>query len=812
MRTTSHFTQTEDGRIWTGGSTLGYYDGSAWHPVKTPWKAGEIDVNTMQSCSGNGLLIATMANGIFMLKNGEWTQFTVNDGLADNHVRFIKALSNGMILASGQLGLSVFDGISWDSSALPEDLNNYGLITNIEESTDGRIWFQTTKGTIAFYPDRNPPAVTLLSPAETVHHPGDVIFAWQGRDAWQNTLPENLSYSWNTDSEKWTSFTHRNSVQLTAIPPGTHTFQLRVRDTNLNISKPVLHTFTVIPPVYRQTWFLISLTIFILLILFAIYQNIHLKKLRIDTLNHQLEIERIEANRKQELQNLRLRIFTNISHEFRTPLTLIISPLHHLLTQSIPEKYRTTLELIQRNSERLLRLINQLLDMRKLEESELTLNLSHAELKPFLTDITDAFHYSFEKKNITFNLSVPENLQLDFDRDKLDKAVFNLLSNALRFTPDSETISLTAEAKDKTLFLCVEDTGPGIPEHNLPHIFDCFHQASESSAGGTGIGLYMVREYMRLHEGEAKAENTPEGGARITLTMPVRNAQTTEKKPIEPTTVKKKSAAKPVESEEDTVTIPNAPLILVVEDTEDLRTFITNQLKTNYRVLSAPNGKEGFELAKKEIPDLIISDVMMPVMDGLELCNAVRNEELTAHIPLIMLTARSAEEHQLEGLQTGADDYIPKPFNVDILLLKIHNQLETRRRLRERFDVNQSKTDNIQVTELSLTSIDEQFLQKAVAAVENHIDEEGINADTLAEELSVSRTQLYRKIKALTDQSVNIFIRTVRMKRAAQLLKDPGLTISEIALSLGYIDQSYFARCFKKQYNLSASDYREKNI
>lgn len=539
----------------------------------------------------------------------------------------------------------------------------------------------------------------------------------------------------------------------------------------------------------------------------------------------------IELNKRVQLVNqLKLRFFTNISHEFRTPLTLILGPIDHLIQSwRGDEDVRNTLKLINRNAQRLLHLINQLMDFRKVETGKLELKVSKGDIAGFLQELYSSFTQLACQRQIDYEFHAERFTgQQWFDHEKLENVVFNLLSNAFKFTPEKGRITLSvvyaphAENGQEQILIKVSDTGVGIAPEHQTHIFKRFYQADNPVAikqRGSGIGLSLAKELVLAHRGHISVESEPGKGSTFIVRIPCSRESFTDKEVAnEPFRSKanlngqlnnltEALAAETIgHDDHDQVMDPkvgNKPVILVAEDNYDLRKFISEYLRKDYRIIETENGKEAYEKAKIFNPELIISDVMMPEMDGLELCSRIKNNILTSHIPVILLTARASVENWIEGLETGADDYIPKPFNISILEARIRNMIETHNNLKKIFRQNLVP----EPTEVTSTSVDEQFLRKAISVVEEHYADSEFGVEAFVEKMSVSRSLLHKKLSAITDQSAGDFIASIRLKKSASLLRAKSGNISEIAYEVGFNDPKYFSRIFKKYFGVSPSEY-----
>jgi signal transduction histidine kinase/DNA-binding response OmpR family regulator len=537
------------------------------------------------------------------------------------------------------------------------------------------------------------------------------------------------------------------------------------------------------------------------------------QKQEILTINEELSIR---AEELKELDNVKSQFFTNISHEFRTPLTLIIGPLESLLQNPNAKEFNYEYELMLKQAKRLLTLINQLLELSKLQKSMMKLQLTSDNINIFIRTLVSAYSSFALELNVKLNFSdkLPEQ-EIWFDKDKLEKIVTNLITNALKFTKSNGTVDVTIQESENGDFIeiIVSDNGVGIEPEQLMHIFDPFYQAEYSTNNkleGTGIGLALVKELTQLHHGNIHVKSIPAQGSEFIVTFPTNKAVYNEEEfQIQPLEYELNKQAILFENEE--VITPSTEnhkkdntIILLVDDNADMRNFIRNSLEKEFHIIDAINGSEGFEMALKNIPDLIVADIMMPVMNGLELTRLVKSNELTSHIPVILLTAKATTNSKLEGLDTQADDYITKPFNMNELTIRIRNLIITRKKLREKY----SKNIVMYPTEIVAASIDERFLQKALHIVEENLGESEFNIEMFSQRLNMSRTQVHRKLTALTGQSATEFIRSLRLKRAAQLLRQKSGSVSEIAYQTGFGNLSYFTKTFKELFGIAPSEYK----
>jgi signal transduction histidine kinase/ligand-binding sensor domain-containing protein/DNA-binding response OmpR family regulator len=599
-------------------------------------------------------------------------------------------------------------------------------------------------------------------------------------------------------------------VTYTNLDPGKYTFKVKTQNGSLTSSERILN-IEILPPFWKTP--LAYLLYFISIIgALAMARWILLERER---MNFRLEQERREAQQLHELDLMKIKFFTNVSHEFRTPLTLMLTPLEGLLNSIQADSgIRNQLSLIHRNAKRLLNLVTQLLDFKKMEVEETEYTPERGDIVQFIREIAHTFSDLSERKKIAFSFqSDAETRYTLFDQEKLSRIMYNLLSNAFKFTPEAGQIGvrLNVVEQEETHYLqiSVSDSGIGIPTEDQPKVFDRFFQHNLPSHivnGGSGIGLSITREFVKLHNGTIEVKSEVGAGSTFTILMPLVDAPGTAGA-VE-------VAAVNYDSQEDAGEWNSVnkdrkrPILLLVEDNDEFREYMRETLQKEYQIHEAPNGKLGLEMTMELIPDLIVSDVMMPEMDGMELCRNVKTDTRVSHIPVILLTARAEDEQQLQGYETGADAYITKPFRLDILLVRIRNLIKRRELVQKQFQQH----IKVQPSEIAIRSVDEAFISKAVKVVEDNISNAEFTVEELSSEMAMSRMYLYKKLLSLTGKTPVEFIRIIRMRRAASLLEKSQLTISEIAYQVGFNNPKYFARLFKDEFKVLPTEYRKKEI
>lgn len=798
-------------------------------------------------CTRNGLNLMDRSNNTFR-------HFTTTDGLPSNSVHGIVEDKNGNLWLSSKNGISKLtlkniQGIhQFDFS-----FTNYSITDGLQGkefnqlaalcASDGEIFFGGPDGLNAFYPDEIKEDTTVgkmiftdfkifnksvpyghdydnrILLEKPIFNTDKISLKYHENSftiefiALNYFFPEKNVYSYKLEGfdNSWIkSEGNKNSATYTNLTNGTYIFRVKEIKGN-STGKEISLKIVVLPPFWKSWIAYIIYAILIFLILIFLRRLI----LITERINMRIEHERLEAQHIHEIDTLKIKFFTNISHEFRTPLTLIMAPVEKLLAELKEKPEAKYLKLIEQNARRLLLMVNQLLDFRKLEVQGFNYNPSLGDIVAFLAETVSSFNNLSEQKHIqlVFRTKIKE-LNTFFDKDKLEKIMFNLLSNAFKFTPGYGKVSVTLKIKalnndpfnseKNMLVIKVEDTGIGIPEDKIEKIFTRFFQVDSTGQveKGTGIGLSLVAEFVKLHEGEIFVTSEIGKGSCFKVLLPIINSGIPPGSAIEvETELYQKQYV--VAEKNEIPTAPERPVLLIAEDNDDLRFYLKDNLLQKYQIYEASNGEEALRIITGTVIDLIISDIMMPVMDGIELCRRVKSDRTICHIPLILLTARSSEQQQLEGLSTGADDYITKPFNFQLLEAKISNIINLRRNARQLF---KSKI-RIEAKDITVTSLDEQFMHKAFELVEKNMAVTDYSVEAMSKDMGMSRTLLYKKILALTGRPPLEFVRTLRLKRAALLLTKSQLNVSEIAFQVGFNDPKYFSKHFKNEFGVLPSKY-----
>lgn len=797
----------------------------------------------------------------FDKKTGRFLHYTVKDGLPNNVICSMFEDSKQHIWLSTHYGISKFNPVekkftnyySFDGLQSNEFYRAAGF-----QAPDGEIYFGGIKGITYFHPEEiidRPktltPYITDFYVFEKSIHQGDLSGKYEivdttVMDAKQFTLtyqdnafslefsvldfsnPERILYEYQLEglNPNWTTTPPGMSrISFTNLNPGRYTLNFRAKDNDY-VSPTRQVSIWITPPWYQTSGAYILWGFLTVLLIYGISFFIYSR------IRHRQEM--MKREHAEQINEAKLQFFINISHEIRTPMTLIINPLEKLLSEDREPGHQKTLQMIYRNAQRILRLINQLMDIRKIDKGQLMMKCRETDMVGFINDLMEHFSYQANKKNIQFKfIHREDHLKVWVDLNNFDKVVFNILSNAFKYTPDNGEISVELTTGNNENFrgalkhyfeITVTDSGIGIDQDKIEKIFERFYQINNDithSNFGTGIGLHLSRSLVELHHGTLTAENRADApGSRFIIRLPLGSAHLKAEELENPehlipysSHLQDKGLFLPTEN-------TNAPgnhkpkpktkkHVLIVEDEEDILQYVGEELQEDYYISSAHNGKEGLEKALQEKPDLIISDVMMPEMDGITLCRKVKQNVNINHIPVVLLTAKSKPEDKMEGLEIGADAYLVKPFNTELLKSTISNLIENRERLKHKFSGQQQQEDKIRAIELK--SADEILLEKVMKTINARLSDPALNVEMLAQEVGLSRVHLHRKLKELTNQPARDLIKSIRLKQAANLLVSKKLGISEVAYTVGFSNLSHFSNSFRDFYGLSPKDYVAQN-
>ena len=793
--------QTSNGNIWFSGGDAIMFDGKKSHLIELPAKSLSW-TDDIEVTPSDHILVAQGGTGLFYNDGKKWTRYTTLNGLASNMVTNLFVENDTSIYVASDKGISFFDGKQFIPQIINPELNIQRERGFLNKSEDGALWinqatrewylydFKNTAENPALFKttfyrrENNPPKTTISFSDHEISSSGNVIITYNGNDYWNETPSEKIQFSYRLNKEEWSPFSEKKSSVFLDLNAGNYTFEVRSRDLDNNIEpEPAQISFTVLRPVYMRAWFILTILTFLGIIVWLL--------IRLYARNRQIH----------ELDQLKLRLFTDISHELKTPLTLISLPLQKLLDKAKKKSENIdSLELIYTNVQRLNNLVNQVVDFRRLEAGKIQLELSPGDLILQLRNISGYYSPLAHEKNIRFEFSC--NIQefwAKYDADKLEKIVVNLLSNAFKFTPENEKVELIAkiDPQNDSLQLWVNDSGPGIPEEMQQNVFDRFYRLRSEKFNripGSGIGLSLVKELINLHHGSIEVISDGIHGTSFYVVLPLIKAE----KVTEQTDKTK------ADIDLDKLNWGEKASVLLIEDEELMLRFVADELKNYFRVKGVGSVEKAYELLNTEMFDLILSDVMLPGMTGMEFCKRLKSDLKTSHLPVILLTARDSEEDIVEGLCTGADDYITKPFKMNELIARSYNLIENRRRMKDRF----ADQEEIEVNTFAQNPGDLEFLNKAIGVVFENIDNSEFDVPQFCQLMNSSKTLLYSKLKSLTGQSATEFVRNIRLKEAKKLLLNNGhqYTIAEISYQVGFNDPLYFSRCFRKYFGVPPSE------
>ncbi len=750
----------------------------------------------------NGNIWFSSTTGISKLNThtGILHHFGRQDGVQVNafHITSSHRDSNGLLYFGGDNGLVFFNPEAVIANYQKPKLVITGLqINNQPVEIEGQLNGEKILSQ----------AIQYTSNLWLNHSLNDIAFQFSANDFLGT---ENISYAYKLKSsgDEWVMLRDKNELSFTGFSPGEHKLYIRANRNNQGWGDPAEITLHIAYPPWLS-WYA---GVFYALVVIGVVVAIRKFRLRQEKLKMELQRVQFEKEKEHEINEAKINFFTNISHEFRTPLTLIMSPCTELLANNnLASPDLQKISLVKSNAQKLLRLINQLLDFRKSEHGLLSLRTQQEDIKKIMVGLLNDFAPAAKAKNIELELQTElEALPVDIDRAQMEMAINNLISNAIKFTPANGKVTVLLDRDGQSFTLQVADTGIGIDAGNLEKIFNRFYQVPSAGGqlGGSGIGLAFAKNIAELHHGNISVTSQSGKGSTFTLKVPIQ--QTVDKLPDLP--ADNPGLNESIESDLHPVAMGSSPSnrqsVLVVDDNDDIRIYLAGLLKEEFEILQAEDGSVGYKLAIEAMPDLIISDVMMPHMNGIDLCKELKQNMATSHIPVILLTARASEAYELNGLQTGADDYITKPFNPLIVQMRVRNLLENRKKLKAyylkkvRFEPD--------TTEEPLENLDEIFLRKVVDLVNSNMQNENLGIEMMVDQLFMSQSTLFRKIKSLTGLSITGFIRALRIKKAAQLILRSNMKMSDVAFEVGFNDYKYFKKSFQQQFGCLPSEYREK--
>ena len=754
-------------------------------------------------------------------------------GLTDCHIRALQQDGNKCIWMSTYSGISYFV----KNTERCYNYNHYDIRLSggfangaVTMDKDGTIYFGSAGGVCCFNPQQmgngsqlseiqitaceayNPVGsnteIQLLIPDEhgrvtTTYRQNTIRLTFAMRNFAQNSAVD-YSYMMKGMDSKWYDIGNDHDVVFRGLRPGEYTFILRakLRSQDWEQANDIRLTIVITPPFWRTWWAYMLYAIFAFIVIGYVVRS-YKRKL---TLRNALELERRESQQKQDMNEERLRFFTNITHELRTPLTLILGPIDDLMEdRDLTQQSRRRVAMIQKSAERLRSLINEILEFRKTETQNRRLTVAHGDIGQFVREICLNYKELNRNPKVQFVCNVADNLpSVWFDSEIITTIMNNLLSNAIKYT-DEGSITTIVEASGGTLRVAVADTGYGIAPEALPHIFERYYQAKGShQASGTGIGLALVKSLAELHEGSISVGSCEGQGSLFTFTINIDNTypNALHKEDVEGKKVKGETV-----KDTDFFAADVLPLLLIVEDNDDIRQYIADTFGDDYRIIQASNGEEGLQRACELMPDIIVSDIMMPKMNGIQLTRQLKDDIRTCHIPIILLTAKDADEDKEEGYDSGADSYLTKPFTAKLLSSRIQNLLTARRRLAE-YIANHPETPVTEAPQLSC--MDQEFINRLNRLIEDHIMQENIDMAFITDKMAMSHSTFYRKVKALTGMTATEYIRKRRLRHCYQLLESGDYNVNQAAMMTGFNQMAHFRETFKKEFGILPSEVKKK--
>ena len=830
--------EDDKGCLWLSTEGLGLW---RYQPDTKQWKTyryADDDNHTLSSDEVHCALVAEDGNLWVGTSGGLCSYDRKKDRFERLHLDIPNQHITGIIEDHGALWLSTERGIIRYEPSESTDRETYenvqrfsyhdGLVSEHFQpnaalrTSDGRIFFGSTSGFNTFYPYKikvnsviPPVYITSLSILNREEHQADGLpldlsqtkeLTLGYSDAKMVTLafaslsycsPEKIQYAYMMEGfdRDWNYVNSQNRATYTNLPAGTYIFRVKATNNDGIWSDKEATLKIIVQPPFWWSWYA---KIFYLLLLGAIiWQYVHFR-LKLAERQHQQEIERLNAEKEKEVRDARLNFFTMIAHEIRTPVSLIIGPLEKIMKKGNPSD---DMKVIDRNAHRLLELVNQLLDFRKVEQATFMMHFAPQNIYELILSVSERFAPTFEQGGKHFTVDYPDTrFTAMVDKEAVTKVISNLLTNANKYTKDDVRLSCVVEPNGEHFRIIVSDNGVGIREEDLKRIFDPFFQAQDNKPG-TGIGLNIVKNIVDLHHGKINVESEVGKGSTFTIVLPVTQREESEQ-PQEASSQRAQARAERIQDQkqpQDTTSASTTQTMLIVDDSEDMVSFLSSNFKENYQVITAGDGLEALDqLAKHEV-NIIISDWMMPRMDGAEFCRRVRRDPTTSHIPFVMLTAKTDDDSKVQSMDVGADTYIEKPFSVEYLKACIRNMLDIRHRLMEKFSTQPLEP----VTEIASNPTDNAFLQKMNQLIEDNLSNSELNVSFLAEQLNISRSGLFAKMKTLADVTPNEMIQIMRLKKAALLLKDGRYQVGEVGYMVGFSNPSYFSKCFQKQFGIT---------
>ncbi|MCJ8163936.1 ATP-binding protein [Pontibacter sp. E15-1] len=834
-----------DGAIWVGtfGGGLHLFDTSTrkFSHFNIPGKRGipfsTLNIISLLKDTHGYLWIGTWGQGLFRLhtQSREITHFSDKDGLREKAITALVEDEEGNIWLSTKNGILAFNHATGRFKKYTQ--LNGGYHINAVYKADGDLDFGGNEGVVSF----NPRKIQLTDSTPAVKFTGLKLFNNDVKaGAADHILDKNIveedfielkhnhslitfeftaldfpfanhEYAIKLENfdEDWREIGKQHDATFTNLAPGDYTFKVKARvpggewgDTYKQI-RVLVHK-----PFWKTWWAYLLYIIFSGFLLYLFYRyTIHLENLK-----NNLRLEKVKREKEQELNELKLRLFTDVSHEIRTPVTLIMGNINRLLKEKEDTRKEEAVYELKKNGSHLLQLVNELLDFRRIDAKGVKLQASENDFVSFVEEIFLSFSTHAENLHIDYRFSATQDTApLWFDKEQMEKVVYNLLSNAFKFTDAGGTIQVGVVLNELNVELVVQDTGKGISESKLNKIFKRFYQ-SENNAQvaeeGFGIGLSIVKNVVKLHHGKVFVESAPGSGSTFTVKLPRGESHLTTSQKVQERDAHENLHyyTEGSTSEKEDQLLAKAfsdATVLVVEDNADIRRYMVQLLQPLFQVIEASNGAEAYAQAIAKTPDLIISDVMMPEKDGIALTKDLKGDVRTSHIPIILLTARTSFIYKKKGLETGADDYVTKPFSEALLLRRVVNLLKNRKLVQEKFQIEALTEPQ----HLALDTPDQKFLAELTDILESNLDNEALNAEFISREIGISHSVVYKKVKALTGFTLVEFIRDFRLRRAGQLLKECPMSVTDVCFMVGFADRKYFSQIFKKKYGVTPSEY-----
>ena len=837
--------EDKQGRLWFGSNGVGMvvFDPKTNQLEYINHERNGLPLDRVQSvlCDKLGRIWVGVFGGglcLYDTKTKKFIQYNEDQMLSNDLVCKILEDSEGKLWVSTNKGISVFD-------PKRKFFKNYTYHNGIQQNTfnmgaglkcsTGEMYFGGLDGFNYFYPNhlrqnKNIPSliVTDLKVGnksinaiensdiikESIAITQKITLSYKQNFsldfvALNYTAPQESQYTYMLEGfdKEWNNAGSATTAIYTSLDPGQYRFRLKAQSEDGSWHTPERTIEIVVNPPFWRTYYAYAIYFSLLVLGLWLSRRRAIEKLRSEFL---LDKERTESERKIELEQLKIKFLTNLSHELKTPLTLVLNPVESLLTQEQSISKLETLNLINRNAKRLLNIVNQLLDFRKIEDNELTLNTTECDLILLAKEIFDSFKYISERKKIQLDFETTiHEYYTSFDKDKVERILLNLLSNAIKFTGENGSVYFhVEEVKEKGIKLIIGDTGVGFSNELSEKIFQRFFQIDNNQNilnQGSGIGLSITQEFVKLHEGIISVESEEGLGSIFTVFLPLKK-MSREAILVQETSPDPALSLAPLLLEDEGAHIDikiDKPVLLLVDDSEDIRTYLRENLKNKYKIVEAFDGKQGWQKALSSHPEIIVSDINMPNMDGIAMVKKIKSDVRTKHIPVILLTVLSEEIDQLKGLETGANDYMTKPFNFQLLDIKIGNLLESNNIVKNTY----SKHITIETPSIAVVSGDEKFLLTISKHIEEHINETNLSIEELSKKMNMSRSTFYHKVLSLTGETPVEYVRSVKLKKAAILLEKSDLKISQICFDVGFANTNYFSRAFKAKYNVSPSEY-----